>query len=237
MSFLIPLNKRGESASSVDNVLWNEGDIFVMDNHRLALWCWFQKMSLGQRYNLFHIDAHPDMSESALPHFGHDLWSMKLSEYRSTLQKDINAPLFRWDNYLEVFLRNYPEMIGKTYSATHHLGSSKELSEEIGPIHLAKFCESVFSGQQFINDLPWIVNLDLDYFFSSAPQKFELFSDEFVTSIADSLRKGLSEGLIAVLTISLSPECCGSWEKAEKMLAVFSEKAGEALKSSTGQSF
>lgn len=232
MSFLIPLVERGPSTSHQDNVLWNEGSVFVMDNHRLALWCWFQKLKKNKKYNLFHIDAHPDMNESALKHFNHDLWSMPLSEYRTTLQQDINTPLFRWDNYLEIFLRNYPEVLGKTFSATHQLGSDKKLSEEIRPLHLARFCHSVFSGQQFVNDLPWIVNLDLDYFFSSAPQKFELFSDEYIDSISKSLKTGLDNGMIDILTISLSPECCGSWEKAEAMLGKFHRKASEAIGSS-----
>ncbi len=221
--FLIPLVNRGESASSQDNVLWQKDNIFVMDNHRLALWCWFQVLEKKKRYNLFHIDAHPDMSESALKNFNHDLWTLSLEDYRRTRQEDINLPLFRWDNYLEVFLRNYPEMIGVTLSSTHHLGSSKELSEEIKPFDLAKRMHEIFSGKKYVNDFGWIVNLDLDYFFSAAPEKFELFSDDFVESIAESIDLGLKSGMISALTISLSPECCGSWEKAELMLGKFSK--------------
>ena len=224
--YLIPLIERGESTSSKDNVLWNDGNVFIMDNHRLALWCWFQKIQKNQRYNLFHIDAHPDMSESALRDFNHDLWTMSLKDYRETWQADINMPLFRWDNYIEIFLQKYPEMVGKTVSATHHLGSSKELSEEIRAYDLVKYMNAVFSGERFVNDLPWIVNLDLDYFFSAAPEKVELFSNDVVERLAASLKLGLSSGMIGVLTISLSPECCGSWEKAEVML----EKFGYNLK-------
>ena len=224
MIFLIPLTSRGPSASAQDNVLWNQDNVFIMDNHRLALWCWFQKIQNNQRYNLLHIDAHPDMSESALRDFNHDLWKLNLKDYRESWQADINMPLFRWDNYIEVFLRKYPELVGKTVSATHHLGSSKELSEEVRAYDLAKYMHGVFSGERFVNDLPWIVNLDLDYFFSAAPEKVELFSGDFVESLAKSIRLGLSSGMIGVLTISLSPECCGSWEKAEMMLDRFGYK-------------
>lgn len=220
--FLIPLIKRGDSASSKDNVLWNDENIYVMDNHRLALWCWFQKMKKGQRYNLFHIDAHPDLSESALKYFHHDLWSMTLAEYREAWQEDINMPLFRWDNYIEVFLQKYPELVGKTVSATHHLGSSKELSEEVRAYDLVKYLKGLFSGERFVNDLPWIMNLDLDYFFSAAPEKLALFSDEVVGELSRIIQMGLENKMIEVFTISLSPECCGSWEKAEAMLSQFS---------------
>lgn len=222
--FLIPLVKRGESGPSQDNVLWQNENVYVMDNHRLALWCWFQKMEKGKRYNLLHIDAHPDLSESALLSNHSDLWSMSLDDYRNTWQKEVNLPLFRWDNYIEIFLKKYPELVGKTVSATHFLGSNKSLSEEIKAYDLAKFMREVFSGKKYVNDLDWIVNLDLDYFFSAASEKLQLFSDEYIQLISEMLHEGLRLGGIKILTIALSPECCGSWEKAEMLLGKISEK-------------
>ncbi len=220
----IPLTNRGFSGDSDDNILLKDDRTYLMDNHRLALWCWFQEIKKGERYNLFHIDAHPDMNESALAYFDfklHDMWNLSLEDYRNAWQSDIHSRLFRWDNYLEIFLQKYPQSLGLTMSATHHLGSAKGLSEEVKPIDLAKRMHEIFSGKKYLNDLSWIVNLDLDYFFSAQPEKFELFSDEYVDSIAASLRSGLDSGMIRVLTIALSPECCGSWEKAEAMLKRF----------------
>lgn len=214
----IPLTKRGESGSSHDNFLYQKGNIYVMDNHRLALWCWFQEMKKGERYNLFHIDAHPDLNESALKFFDHDLWTMSLEEYRTAWQADINMPLFRWDNYLEVFLQKYPDLVGLTISATHHVGSKKVLKEDLGPFYLIKRLDDIFSGNKYFNDSPWIVNLDLDYFFSAQPHKLQLFSNEFIQEVSELLKKGLRSGSIAVLTVALSPECCGSWERAEELL-------------------
>jgi len=221
--YLIPLVTRGFSGSSKDNLLLKQDSIYVMDNHRLALWCWFQEMEKGNRYNLFHIDAHPDMSESALETFNHDLWIMNLEQYRTAWQQNINSPLFRWDNYLEVFLRNYPDCIGLTLSATHHLGSPKGLQEEVRPYDLLKCLNDIFSGKKYINELPWIVNLDLDYFFSAQPEKIQLFSDEHIDMIAKTLMNGLELGMIKVITIALSPECCGGWDKAELMLSKFAQ--------------
>lgn len=222
--FLIPLKQRGESASSQDNFLWRDGNVFVMDNHRLALWCWFQAMKKGQRYNLFHIDAHPDMSESALPYFFHDLWSMSLDDYRTAWQADINMPLFRWDNYIEIFLRKYPGQVGHTISATHHLGSDKVLAEDVKPYDLVKRMNEIFGEEKYVNELPWVVNLDLDYFFSAAPEKVEIFGGEFVSVLAGALKKGMDNGMVEVLTVSLSPECCGSWGKAEGFLKKVANK-------------
>ena len=219
--YLIPITIRGCSGPSEDNLLWKNNAIYVMDNHRLALWCWFQEMEKGIRYNLFHIDAHPDMNESALKDFNHDLWTMSLEEYRKVWQEDINSPLFRWDNYMEVFLKNYSENIGLTLSATHHLGSNKGLQVEVKPYELLKRMNDIFDGKKYINDHTWIVNLDLDYFFSAQPEKVQLFSDEYIQKIAELLLMGINSGMIKTLTVALSPECCGGWEKAESMLAKF----------------
>jgi len=116
--------------------------------------------------------------------------------------------------------------VGHTISATHHLGSNKDLKEVVKPIDLVRRLDDLFSERIYLNDLPWIVNLDMDYFFSAQPQKLPLFSDEYVEALALSLKKGLDNGMIKALTIALSPECCGSWEKAEKMLKRFQQTLG-----------
>ncbi len=215
---LIPFAARGPSGDSLDNLLTKENNIYVMDNHRLALWCWFQSIKKAKRYNLFHIDAHPDMSQSGLADSHQDLWNLSLEEYRTALQVDINTPLFRWDNYLEIFLQKYSDNVGHTISATHHLGSNKGLQEEVKPLELIKRLDDIFSEKIYVNNLTWIVNLDLDYFFSSRPQKLQLFSDEFIDALTMSIRQGLDNGAIEVLTVALSPECCGGWDKAFGML-------------------
>ena len=44
-----------------DIFLWNENNIYIMSNHRLALWCWLQdKKTFNKEYSLIHIDKHTD---------------------------------------------------------------------------------------------------------------------------------------------------------------------------------
>ncbi len=59
--FLIPPNTP-HSARVWDNpFLWKEGNVYIMANHRLALWCWLQQKDiLGRQYSLIHIDEHTD---------------------------------------------------------------------------------------------------------------------------------------------------------------------------------
>ena len=46
-----------------DVMLWQNGKIYVMDNHRDATWCWFHQCRDGERYNFMHIDRHYDMGD------------------------------------------------------------------------------------------------------------------------------------------------------------------------------
>jgi len=42
-----------------------------------------------------------------------------------------------------------------------------------------------------------------------------------VKSLGESIKSGIENRMIEVLTVSLSPECCGSWKNAERMLEKF----------------
>lgn len=228
MKFLIPFKGRNSSEQTSDNILFQEKNIYIMDNHRLALWCWFQKLDLNESYNLFHIDAHPDMSNSANDVFFNkniDMWNVTLSEYQTFMQEDYNIPLFRWDNYIQILLKFYPQLVKKenSYSATHKVGSKETLAVDISAYRLLSELNGIFSGQKFTNENKWIVNLDLDYFFSSLPDKTLMYSTEYLEAFAHSLRSGLDNEMIKVLTIALSPECCGGWEKAEQVLTMFTK--------------
>lgn len=228
MKFLVPFKGRNPSEKARDNILYQEKNIYIMDNHRLALWCWFQNISVNESYNLFHIDAHPDMANSANDIFAKknlDIWNMPLKEYQSLMQEEYNTPLFRWDNYIKVLLSFYPQLVKQenTYSATHKVGSLETLAQDISTYRLLSELNGIFSGQKFINENKWIVNLDLDYFYSSLPEKKLMYSADYLEACARSLRAGLDNNLIEVLTIALSPECCGGWENAEHTLAIFTK--------------
>lgn len=239
MNSLIPLVKKGNSKDIDDNFLIEvESKIYLMDNHRLALWCWFQKLKLTEKYNFIHIDAHPDLSESALTFYNREknpIENMSLDEYRSIIQPDINIPLFRWDNYIQVLTKIYPELLNSnyTYSFTHKLGSQKTLSIDLAPIFLLKELEEIFSQKRYVNQSNWVVNLDLDYFYTSQPHKLMMFDKAYIEKIGEYLRLGLDSNLISVLTIAFSPECCGSWEKAEEAFAILNK----TLKIKTGDLF
>lgn len=226
---LIPFVERGFSGSVTDHLLFKKADqpVYVMDNHRLAMWCWLDVVQSsstnGEEFNLLHIDAHPDLSLNGIEQFRNEqkkIEQFTLDEYRQYWDLEHNIPLIRWDNYLSFFLDRYPSLVNpkNTFSATHKMGSSKTLNQDILPHELIKFMNGYLSEKVFFNSNRWIINLDMDYFFSSQPEKLVLFSDEYLMSLSAILQESLKSGTVAALTIALSPECCGSWEKSEKLL-------------------
>lgn len=216
----IPLIQKSLSTDISDNFFYQYDNIYLMDNHRLALWAWIREIDLGKKYNLIHIDAHPDMSKAAINDYQNKnlkIENMSLDEYRTIEQDQFKVPLFRWDNYLPIFQYAYAKnFINETsLSFTHHQGSKEALANDLESIYLLREMENIFTDKIFINDNQWIVNLDLDYFFASQPSKTFLFSDEYISLIGKYLKIGLDKKIIKVLTIAFSPECCGSWENAE----------------------
>lgn len=226
--YLIPFLKRGFSGSVADHLLFKDekNPLYVMDNHRLAMWCWLNELrpnANSEEFNLLHIDAHPDLSPNGIVQFSKeqkDITAFSLAEYRNYRDLEANIPLIRWDNYLTFFLDRYKELVKpyNTFSATHKMGSPQTLHHDVMPHELIKFMNNYLGEKIFYNNNRWIVNLDLDYFFSTQPEKLVLFSDEYLEALTLIIKKALAEKTIAVLTIALSPECCGSWEKAEDLL-------------------
>jgi hypothetical protein len=58
--WLIPWRERGYSGQVRDNLLWRLDRLYVMDNHRLALWCWWQRLPESERWHYLHVDCHYD---------------------------------------------------------------------------------------------------------------------------------------------------------------------------------
>lgn len=61
--------------------------------------------------------------------------------------------------------------------------------------------------------------MDLDYFFLSSNNKyFQLYTDETLSIIFNQIADCyLNTDKIEVITVALSPECCGGWENSIKI--------------------
>ena len=187
-----------------------------MDNHKAALWCWFQHIPENKLINLIHIDKHTDSKKvhdkciEVCP----DLWSVNIEEY--LLCKYDKFPLFDWGNYITIFLSKYKRIIDKCIFATHNDGDKPNFDIQIADIWDVP-CELNYWIEKSENKT--ILNIDLDYFFygCDSGNGTILFSDEYIEQTFSSIKKQLEAKKILCFTMSLSPECCGGWFAAEEM--------------------
>ncbi|WP_197422399.1 hypothetical protein, partial [Blastomonas sp. CCH5-E3] len=43
MRWIVPFKGRNNTGVYNQNFVWNDGHLYVMDNHRAAAWCWAQR--------------------------------------------------------------------------------------------------------------------------------------------------------------------------------------------------
>lgn len=231
--FLYPFKGREESKSENLNFLYKEGKVYVMDNHLAATWSWIQEIDLRTKYDLFHIDKHYDLShcylDETISDFKRNNISLKgipIVEILDIKQlgKDGNNQFFKWDNYIAIFHKLYPEILKEKTFVTHKDGS---LYEELGSIGEPTVFKLPFNLSEWISTAKTktILNIDLDFFFHEECEKtIQLFADEYIIKVAQEV-KGCW-GKIEVLTLALSPECCGGWENSERVMKIFMDELG-----------
>ena len=198
-----------------------------------------------------HIDRHYDLQDNF---HDDDLATLNckpnisFEDYAGQMREDKQFKVLRWDNYIYAGYVLRPKWFNTNIFLTHKDGSPdpfwghKPLKiREENPLFMegiiqqfveepSKFLDG-FKGKDY--RLPWIVNLDLDVFYTG-DSHIKLFSDDYVRRIAEILQNNLKK--IAVLTIAVSPEClggdhlCDKWRNGFRLLKIMSEKL-ECLKS------
>lgn len=223
-NWIVPFEGRNHSDAYKQNFLWCKDSIYVMDNHRAALWCWLQKIDLNSSHSILHIDRHTDTLQSRLDEWLDNLPSLQcdlqIDEYLDHKYKcDHYSPqVFRWDNYLSIYLAKFGTNIDKCYFATHNDGDlpnyKNVLKADIWaiPENLGYWLNT--------DNKPWVVNIDLDYFFWQACEHPDIMvSDNFLSVCFEALKDKIKTGDVAVTTISLTPHeiFTGGWENSEKL--------------------
>lgn len=224
-----PNGALGESSNSTVNFLYQEGNVFVMDNHLAAGWAWLNTIDPNESHNLFHIDRHYDLidnPETVLTEITNqhvNLKELSFQQYTDLRQPNDfgrSWPLFRWDNYILNVRLIYPNIYGATYFATHNDGHKPDdfINHEVDVLYLLS--ELDYRLESHNN---WIVNLDIDYFFFPVSGQLhqQIYTDEAIKEIARNIKKLIAN--VKVCTISLSPECCGGWRAAFEKTALVCE--------------
>jgi hypothetical protein len=262
--WLRPLTERGRSKETLLNFLWQADDrpLYLMDNHRAALWCWRRHLESNEAYSLGHVDYHWDARAvhpadlQLLRREWDDLDELKrYDDLGSTTRSDDlggRVPLICWDNYFDALLHLYPrvhelrmavhqprEVMGGMLRVLHDrheqdLRTARARTGKLGPIlsllspwkRPAAPAFHFHSPVRFFEELdealhdaevPFILNIDLDYFFAIGSDENETvqraFELQFITDCFRTVARHRDR--LRVVTIALSPECCGGWVAAE----------------------
>lgn len=223
-TWIVPFKGRYRSERYDQNFLWRDGSIYVMDNHRAALWCWLQELDLNSRHSILHVDRHSDTLQSRLNEWLDNLpssWKLTIEEYLNHAYKPHNSlwdvPVFRWDNYLSIYFAKFGDAIDRCYFATHERSGQDPNYPDVYRIHLCGLpyvVECLDEGHG-----PWIVNVDLDYFFWKNVPVDVMVSDAYLSACFKSLKNKIDNGTVKVTTISLTPdeEWTGGWGKSEEL--------------------
>jgi hypothetical protein len=166
--WLVPFKGRNRSAYFNLNFLWRYKNIYVMDNHRAAFWCWMQHVDPMKRHSIFHIDQHYDTMTSRMEAWlAHVLsnWNISIGEYLSLSVEHRDTgkiPLFSWDNYLSIYLELFGRNLSSCNFATHEVGDKPK-----PPIWEHDLWDVPQNLDYWLNSeaAPWIMNIDIDYFF------------------------------------------------------------------------
>lgn len=242
----LPEGYKGVSSFCYNNVfLWRKDHVFVMDNHMSALWCWIQACDTKKRYNFMHIDRHYDLMDCFSDEDLEPLrvnHQMNYQDFISQMRGDKQYKVYRWDNYIYAGYVLQPRWFNTNLFLTHNDGSTEpswghktlKIREE-NPLFMEwcikQYIEEPdknldgFKGNDY--KLHWIVNLDLDVFYTG-DSHIQLFSNDYIRRVAELLQNNL--GRIAALTIAVSPECLGGnslsnkWDNGFRLLEVMSDK-------------
>lgn len=246
----MPIDYYEHSSSFCNSVmLWKNEKVYVMDNHLSAAWCWLQSCNPKAKYNFMHIDTHYDMLDWF---YDEDLQLLRdnihisygtFENLKRSKEPGKGIGVFRNDNYIMAVCTIHPDWFHTNIFLTQRKGSlifswghkppkmnsweSRDMDSYIDQY----VCNPTDGLKAFKEDdykLPWIVNIDLDVFFTKDDPHVLLYSDEQIRHTAQLLNKGMPN--IQVLTIAMSPDWIGGrtmkekWNNAFRILKIMAEE-------------
>lgn len=234
VEWLLPWTRRGHSGPFDDNFLCRVDErLYVMDNHRLALWCWWQHLNESERWSYLHIDRHYDALWQIF-----DPWP---EHHQPEHRKDLNCfrqatvplddgfgdtALYRWDTITSALWSLHSNQMGNVSLTDAEddfpaIPRATTISPWKLPAHLAFLAKP--ASQELADGC--IVDVDVDYFTRRELDGAfgPVFSPSYVREVGRSLKAGLDSGRFGIVTIALSPETTGSWSLAEEQLAYLLE--------------
>ena len=212
--WLVPFNGRNDSGAVEQNFLCRSENVYVMDNHRAALWCWLQELDLNKPHSLIHIDRHYDALDDYV-HYNDTtkLWLKNLGQTTKVIDflnksfDDPNRKIITWDTYIPIYLHEFGKNF-TTFRCLTHKDGVKPNCKRIKYDNLWDLPEKLVDWlTRNKENKPWIVNIDLDYFYCNFKESEVrmMVSDDYIDAVGSSLRIAMDQGFIGVLTLCLTP--------------------------------
>lgn len=232
--------QRQEFARVYDNTfLWQEENIYVMANHRLALWCWLQcENILNREHVLIHIDEHtdarrwegtgePECLKEALSIFQNlknfEVYESLQCPHRDPWTGRQTRPCITWDNF--VHLAAKADMFAHYYIYSSVGDWNTGLPDNAFDFH--RKMRDVYNIGAHIEKHAGrcVVDIDLDFFDWRNGFLKKTSEDELLIRVMRILAD--RRDAISMITISLN-ESPGDplWEKRQHQLSIVKEILG-----------
>lgn len=213
------------------NFLFKENNVYIMDNHLAAGYSWLDLLDPQESYNFFHIDQHEDLLAAGYETMQplRDNPNVTIEEYLGLLNHSGALPLFSWDNYIHNIKDIYPNWFTECFFACEfHVSDNRPNGRGLNITRNFNFInnpdDSIFDIISN-TELKWIINLDIDYFWNVENGTYiQLLNNEQISQFCDNLISAMDN--IAIITIALSPSCCGGWNNSYQVAKLITDKLG-----------
>jgi hypothetical protein len=218
------LINRGENTSGSCNLNFvaKFENIYIIDNHLAAFWCWNQ-LPNQTNHQVLHIDRHYDLrpyyeDNDQLIHTinWNNVQIEEITNFHYT-ENGSEHQLIRWDNYINLFRELKPNFFEELIFITQK-EDTFSYEGEFREMEIFKLANNDINN--FNNP---ILNLDIDFFFSELEGITKrTFTNDFINHIAEWVKE--EQNKFDQIILCLSPECCGSWKEAKEVANIFLSK-------------
>ena len=207
----------------------------------MAAWCWANSIKHNTKYTLIHIDKHYDLLGSQIQEWtkpiNGTLKDLSLDEYDKIEyqhSKYERYKVFRWDNYIPIFHYYFGKQINEYVFYTHKRGDFlKEMESVITECPIYNLFSDFYLVYCKLKE-NLIINLDIDFFFcpelkSESNEYYLLFSEYSIEKFVKEIFTLINKNKNNILTIAMSPECCGGWENSLEFINKYFKKYGISI--------
>ncbi len=233
MEKLILLKEKSGSKTGEDSFLYffSEQKIYIMNNHRLSLWCWLNFINKNNftKHTLIYIDQHIDCRctdfDKRYKKFLKNINELKILDKFRKLKYDSNfgkLALIDWGNFLAfvIKLKIFKNIF--LFTKTKKIDIEREIKypgkEAFNLKNIIIYSDNNTKKdlvKVFKNNTDIVLDIDLDFFINTNNTIDKELLNEYIEIIKKYKNK------IIFTTISLNTSYCDGWNNAEEILNYF----------------